>query len=324
MSEIKVSVLCTAYNHEKYIGEALESFVSQEADFHYEILVTDDASTDSTPEIIRSYAEQYPEKIRYFHQEKNLFSQGINIYKEILFPNARGKYISICEGDDYFTDPKKLAKQVSFLEEHPDYSGCVHNSTYHFCDGKREDELLLPMQGSRDVEFSTIIKGMNHAFHTSSILTKKELFLDPPDFYDTAFSFGFTDYAIALWMVMNGKIRFIDEPMSVYRVSSNSDAWSSGVGRNYGKLTGFVKGEIAMMETLLLHLSGREAELTKDEKLRREYELLYLEGKVGEMVRGPYRKLYRAEPLSFKIKTGIKRAFPGLHEKYRKNKGYSD
>lgn len=324
MSDVKVSVLCTAYNHEKYIAEALESFLAQKTDFACEILVTDDASTDATPAIIREYADKYPGRIRYFHQEKNLFSQKINIYKEILFPNARGEYISICEGDDYFSDPTKLQRQADFLDTHPEYAGCTHNTHYHFCGGDRPDELLLPQQEDRDVPFSTIIRGMNHAFHTSSIMTRKSLFLSPPDFYDVAFSYGFTDYAIALWMVMNGKVRFIDIPMSVYRVSSNDTAWSSGVGRNYGKLTGFVSGEIAMMECLLGHLSGEEYSLTEKEKLRREYELLYLEGDVGRLTKPPYRELYLQEPLSFRAKTLVKLAFPKLHGLYRKRKGYQD
>lgn len=324
MKDIKVSILCTAFNHEKYIGQALESFLSQETDFPFEILVTDDASTDATPEIIRRYADENPEKVRYFHQEKNLFSQGINIYREILFPEARGEYISICEGDDFFCAQDKLARQAEFLDSHPGYSGCVHNSWYHFCGSGRPDELLLPEEGSRDIGFSTVIKGMNRSFHTSSIMARRELFHDLPDFYDVAFSHGFTDYAIALWMVMNGRVRFIDEPMSVYRVSSNADAWSSGVGRSYGKLTAFVAGEIAMMEALLPRLSGEEERLTREEKLRREYELLYLEGNVGRMVREPYRALFRAEPLAFKAKTAVKLLFPALHEAYRKRRGYSD
>ena len=323
MDDIKVSVLCTAFNHEKYIAEALDSFLSQNTGFGYEILVTDDASTDSTPSILRQYAEKYPQKIRYFHQEHNLFSQGINIYKEILFPNARGKYISICEGDDYFCSTDKLSVAVEFLDSHDEYSGCVHNSWYHFCDGRRADELLLPEQGDRDVPFETIIKGMNHAFHTSSIVARRELFTNPPDFYDVAFSYGFTDYAIALWMVMNGKIRFIDVPMSVYRVSSNADAWSSGVGRNYGKLTTFVKGEIAMMESLIPHLSDPEASIAADELLRRRYELLYLQGRVDKIVKEPFRKLYLEEPFRFRAVTTVKRLFPGLHSIYRQRRGYN-
>ena len=93
-----VSVLCTAYNHEEYIRDALESIVTQQTDFPFELLVNDDASTDGTAAIIREYAEKYPDIVRPFYQEKNLYSQDIDIYYAVFFPNARGKYVAFCEG----------------------------------------------------------------------------------------------------------------------------------------------------------------------------------------------------------------------------------
>ena len=321
----KVSILCTAFNHEKYIADALESFVTQKTEFPFEVLVTDDASTDSTPEIIAEYASKYPDIIRYFHQESNLFSQGINIYKELLFPNAKGQYISYCEGDDYFCCSDKLQLQADFLDSNPDYSACVHNSYYHYCNSDRQDELLVPYAGDRDVHFDTIIQGLHKSFHTSSFFARREYMLNQPDFYDTAFSYGFTDYAIALWLVLSGKIWFIDKPMSVYRISSNDEAWTSGIGRNYNKRTRFVEGEIAMMEKLIPHLNDSTlVELTEHEKLKRNYELLYLEGRFDDMVKPPYDVIFRNEPLSFRIKIEIKRSFPELHSLYRSRKGYKD
>ena len=321
----KVSILCTAFNHEEYIAEALESFISQKTDFSFEVLVTDDASTDKTSDIISDYASKYPDIIRYFHQSENLFSRGINIYREIMFPNARGEYIAYCEGDDYFCSENKLQLQADFLDANPEYSACVHNSYYHYCNSDRPDELLVPAAGDRDIPFETVIQGLHKSFHTSSFFARREFMLNQPDFYDTAFSYGFTDYAIALWLELCGKIRFIDAPMSVYRLSSNADAWTSGIGRSYGKKTRFVEGEIAMMEKLLPHLEDSHLiELTENEKLKRNYELLYLEGRVEDLVKPPYDKLYKSEPLSFRIKTGIKRCFPGLHNLYRNRKGYGN
>ena len=103
-----VSVLCTAYNHGEYIAQALESFVTQQTDFPFEVLVNDDVSSDNTADIIRQYAGKYPHIIRPFIQEKNLYSQGINIYDHVFYPNVRGKYIALCEGDDFWSDPMKL------------------------------------------------------------------------------------------------------------------------------------------------------------------------------------------------------------------------
>ena len=320
----KVSIYCTAYNHEKYIRDALDGFLAQDTDFPFEVLVTDDASTDGTTAILREYQERYPEVIRFFHQEKNLFSQGINNYEAVMYPNTRGEYVAYCEGDDYWSDPSKLRRQVAFLDAHPEYSACVHNSWYHFCEGNKPDELLLPASGDRDVPFSTIIRGMSFCFHTSSIVGRSDWMCHPPDFQRVAFSYGFTDYAIALWLSLNGKIRFLDTPMSVYRVNSNPTAWTSGRDGAYDKKVAFVTGEIEMMKTLLPHLDAQQRALTEEELLRRNYELLYLTGRVDEMIHPPYDVFYRQEPFSFRLKTTIKRMFPSLHALYRSRQGYKE
>lgn len=320
-----VSVFCTAYNHEPYIAQALESFLAQETDFPIEVIVTDDASTDGTTAIIQQYAEKYPDVIRFFHQETNRFSVGGNLYEEIMYPNARGKYVAYCEGDDYWSDPHKLRRQVDFLETHPDFSACVHNSRYFFCETGQDDMLVVPSVGDHEVPYADIIAGMSHCFHTSSVLGRAKYLCAPPDFQTVAFkTAGFTDYALSLWLRINGGIWFIDEPMSVYRVNSNPESWKSGYDGSYTKKTRFVRGEIAMMETLLPHLSENEEyrSLTEKELLNRKYELLYLEGKVEEMVKPPYDALFQKEPASFRLKTAVKLAFPTLHELYRKRKNY--
>lgn len=319
-----VSVFCTAYNHEPYIAQALDSFLSQKTDFPFEVIVTDDASTDGTTDIIRSYAEKYPDIIRFFHQDQNRFSKGINLYEEIMYPNAHGKYVAYCEGDDFWNDENKLQLQVNFLESHPDYSACVHNSYYCFCNTGESTQLVIPASGDRDVPFSDIISGMSRCFHTSSVLGRAEYLCNPPDFQRIAFeTAGFTDYALSLWLRLNGKIRFIEKPMSVYRVNSNPESWKSGYDFSYRKKTRFVKGEIAMMKALIPHLTDKAIlSQTENELLKREYELLYLEGKVKEMVVPPYRSIYKNEPFLFKIKTTLKLMFPSFHEAYRNRKKY--
>lgn len=124
MNEIMVSVICLAYNHEKYIEECLEGLVKQEVNFKYEVLINDDCSTDETAQIIRRYEEKYPEIIKATYQKQNLYSQGGRIVNDILLPQAKGKYIAKCEGDDYWLDEDKLQTQVDFMEAHPDCSFC--------------------------------------------------------------------------------------------------------------------------------------------------------------------------------------------------------
>lgn len=322
--DIKVSILCTAYQHETYIREALESFVTQQTDFPFEVLVSDDASTDGTAAIIREYAENYPDIVRPFLQEKNLYSQGINLYDALLFPAARGQYLAACEGDDCWTDPTKLQRQVDFLDAHPDYSACVHNTVAHYTDGSMADRVLFEQSGDRDIPFSQVIRGMSHAFHTSSIMARREYIVNPPDFRNVAFSYGFTDYAVGVWLTMNGKVRFLDRPMSLYRIGSNPSAWSSGVDKHYGKLKRFIRGELAMLQAVKPHADAEQNRLVDRVILEREYELLYIEGKVDAMVRPPYDEIHRQMGWGRRISTAVKRALPHLHRWYRKHKGYID
>lgn len=322
----KLTVLCTAFNHEKYAAQALESFVSQVCDFPFQVLVNDDCSTDGTRDIIRQYAEKYPEIIKPIFQEKNLFSEGLAaLYQKAFYSRLDTPYTAFCEADDCWTDVNKLQRQIDWLDAHPDYSACVHNTTLSYCDGSAPDAPLLPAgEGDRDVGFERIIPGMSGAFHTSSILARTEFILDPPDFYYAAADHGFLDYAIALRLSLCGKIRFIDAPMSLYRISSNPAAWSAKLGRHYAKLKEFVCGELAMMEKLLPHLSESQRAAAEKVMCERRYELFDIEGRVEELVKPPYLAIYRAKPLSYRLKTTVKRLCPAFHRWYRKRQGYGD
>ncbi len=114
--DIMVSIVCDAYNHEKYIADALEGFVMQKTNFAFEILVHDDASTDRTAEIIRDYEKRYPNLIKPIYETENLYSKQDGSLERIQFGRVKGKYTAMCEGDDYWTDPLKLQKQFDAME----------------------------------------------------------------------------------------------------------------------------------------------------------------------------------------------------------------
>ena len=116
-----VCICCITYNHASYIKEAIDSFLMQETDFSFEVLVHDDASTDGTTDIILAYAEKYPSIIKPIIQTENQFSKGGLINARLVFPKAKGKYIALCDGDDYWADKTKLQKQVLFLENNSEY-----------------------------------------------------------------------------------------------------------------------------------------------------------------------------------------------------------
>lgn len=122
-----VSICSITYNHAPYIRQCLDGFLMQKTNFKYEIIIHDDASTDGTTEIIKEYAEKYPDLITPIFQSENQYSKGVRgFYARFVYPLAKGKYIALCEGDDYWTDPLKLQKQVDFLEANPEYVMCTH------------------------------------------------------------------------------------------------------------------------------------------------------------------------------------------------------
>ncbi|PTQ99603.1 glycosyltransferase involved in cell wall biosynthesis [Mucilaginibacter yixingensis] len=122
-NNLMLSVCCITYNHEKFIGEALDGFLMQKTNFSFDIVIGDDCSTDGTSDVITTYQEQYPDKIKLIRSSKNI---GAHENMRNVVKACTGKYIALCDGDDYWTDPNKLQKQVDFLEQHPDYVMCCH------------------------------------------------------------------------------------------------------------------------------------------------------------------------------------------------------
>jgi glycosyltransferase involved in cell wall biosynthesis len=116
---VMVSICCITFNHSPYLVKCLDGFLEQTCDFRVEIVIYDDASTDGTADIIREYAARHPTIFRPMLMTDNQYSKGVNPYFAYVFPEARGRYIAICDGDDYWTDPLKLARQVAVLEAEP-------------------------------------------------------------------------------------------------------------------------------------------------------------------------------------------------------------
>ena len=135
-SEIKVSVICCTYNHENYIKDALNGFLMQKTKFPFEVLVNEDASTDNTARILKEYEEKYPQIIKPIYHDVNEYSQGIDIFGN-LAKLAKGKYIAISQGDDYWIDENKLQMQVDFLEGNPEYGMC-YTKTKQFVQNKNK------------------------------------------------------------------------------------------------------------------------------------------------------------------------------------------
>ncbi len=209
-----VSISCITYNHEKYIRDAIEGFLMQKTTFPIEILIHDDASTDGTEEIIREYEVKYPHIIKPLYEVENQWVKGRRGSATFNFPRARGKYIALCEGDDYWTDPLKLQKQVEFLEENLEYSLIFHNSRYiYHTDRNIENVEILNKDYSADeVYIKWTIPTASMVFKASCI--KYEL-LKNSNVYNG-------DLIIVLLAAQNGKLRGMHDEMSVYNIHEAS------------------------------------------------------------------------------------------------------
>lgn len=308
---ILVSIICTAFNHENLIRSALDGFVMQQTDFEYEVLVHDDASTDATAQVIREYAEKYPHRIVPVLQTENQYSKGVRITNDILIPMAKGKYLAFCEGDDFWTDAHKLQRQVDFLESHPGYVACVHNTVVHDCTGKTPDCLHVAQNEEHDLTFGQVIRGMSFAYHTSSLMMRRDMDSNLPDFYNVAVSYGFGDWPRAIWLCLNGKVRFLSGAMSTYRLMSNPHAWSTkdfGVKRRIHNL----EGNVAMLETLKKHLSPDQVAQVEEIITDRKFHILMLQERFDELKQPPYDGIWNKMSMVQKTKIWVKKNFRGL------------
>ena len=205
-----LSIICNTYNHEDFISQAIDSFLMQKTDFPIEIIIHDDCSTDYTQKIIQDYADKNPGLIKTIFQKENQHSQGIKPRKFTL-PHCQGKYIALCEGDDYWTDSNKLQKQVDFLEKNTDYSICFHNAKV-LKNGILVDNFLKTIV----TETTTILDlAKDNYIYTASAVLRNYFSQGLPEYFNSSPA---GDYL--LWMVAaeKGKIKYFDEVMSVYRI----------------------------------------------------------------------------------------------------------
>lgn len=296
----QVSILCPAYNHSRYIRDALDSFLSQKTNFDFEIVINDDCSTDSTKSIIEEFVNKYPDIIVPIYQKENQYSKGVGIIKDILIPKARGKYIAICEGDDYWTDDNKLQLQYNYLESHKECSLCVHNATLVNANKQVIGQVKTSKYNEKINTSDVIINGGDY-IATSSLFARK------PNFIPPYFNIISLDYTWQIFFSSMGDYTYcFQKPMSVYRTGSIG-SWSSLKVRNFEE---YKKREIDLFYT--------------KQRLRKEFNI-YNKNRFTEAIEKAddhdrlqcavciedYRKL-REEP----IKSYIKTLTPKLRLKY--------
>lgn len=214
----KVSVIMITYRHEKYIEEAIMGVFLQKAFFPIEFIIANDCSADHTDEIIKQLVEKAPINIivKYIRHKKNI---GMNANFISATQQATGNYIALCEGDDYWTDPYKLQKQVNFLEANEDYAICFHEVKELVNDNLFLSNLIQ----NKEKQNYTIEDLAEYNFiHTASVLFRNGLLKEFPSWFNKS---PIGDYPLHMLNAKYGKIKYFSEPMAVYRRHENS-IWS--------------------------------------------------------------------------------------------------
>lgn len=314
-----VSINCITYNHEKYIRQALDSFLMQKTNFKYEILIHDDASTDNTAEIIREYCKKYPNVIKPILQKENQQSKGIKkISYKFNHLRAQGKYIAICEGDDYWIDPYKLQKQIDYLESNPECGMCFHAANIVNSDNKIKKN-IRPFTMNKVCSTEDIIIGGGGLCPTQSIVYRKQVFDDAPQFY---FDAPVGDYPLQIITASKQYSYYIDDVMSSYRkVVKSGTSWSSTNKSKESniKLIDQLNDMLKKFNEYSNYMHNDAIELTM---LSNNFNKLILEGKYSEIMDGKYKKYYQSKSVLDKIKINIRCLFPTVYSKlieYRYN-----
>lgn len=235
-----VSINCLVYNHEPYLRECLDGFVMQKTTFPFEAIVHDDASTDRSAEIIREYAEKYPDIIKPIYEKANQYSKYDGSLNRIMDKACTAKYIAFCEGDDFWIDSTKLEKQVNFLENNPEY-GMVHtNCDFIQRDGLRkkirvQEILYSNYEKNKSSYAQAILDNKELLVRTATVLVRRSLLERAKKMDPSVFGGYYLMGDIQNWfgIAIQSKIKYFPYSTSVYRFSYHSATRGQSVKNKY-------------------------------------------------------------------------------------------
>lgn len=217
LSDIKVSVLMLAYNQERYIDEAIRSVVLQQTSFPIELIVADDASTDHTLDRIHYWQRRYPERMVVLPPTENL---GLAANFIRAYSHARGEYVAICEGDDFWTDKRKLQIQADFMDTHPEFAMCFHRVVnFYEADGSKS---LSNGHQKRIVGLSDI--ALCNPITNVSVFYRRKAAGSLPEWMNRVTSY---DFVMHMMCATHGNVYYMKRPMAVYRKLATS-IWTGG------------------------------------------------------------------------------------------------
>jgi glycosyltransferase involved in cell wall biosynthesis len=306
---VLVSINCITYNHEHYIADAIEGFLMQKTNFDFEIIIGEDCSTDNTMKIVQEYKQKYPDKIRVITSDKNV---GANKNALRVHENSRGKYIAICEGDDYWTDPLKLQKQVTYMENNPNCTLCFHSAEIIKANKKLTGKFL----GLLNKENKMYSAGNILSFEfipTASFMYLKRLMDNPPKWYEESIV---GDLPLSLIVSSHGYAYYIDEVMSVYRTGVKGSIMYKWKNENS------VKQNIELHERYIYILYNfndysnyKFSYEVEKAALLRKFEILILEKNMKEVKSLKYKVYFDAIGVRKKVKIYFRYYFPRVYTK---------
>lgn len=311
-----VSICCAAYNHEKYLAQTLDSFLSQQCDFDFEILIHDDVSPDRTADIIRGYEAKYPGVVLPIYQTENQFSKGISIDGTFNFPRARGKYIALCEGDDYWCDPRKLQRQVDYMEAHPSCTFCFTNGYVHDESGEKPDRPFLPYyeqekelfaHGSRAFTLGEIA-GVNFIPTASFLFRTDALRALPPAFHQK--KCPHSDLRMKLFLTAAGYAWYEDVYGCVYRENVSGSAMGLWKKENRERIFRRCESVVEMVSDVDEYsrgAAGAELQKLKDHYL---WVMAHNAPDLKTLVRGDTGRRWRALPLPERLRCALRLMAP--------------
>ena len=291
---IAVSIICNTYNHEKYICRALESFLMQKTNFDFEVLVHDDASTDGTAQIIREYEKKYPDIIFPIYQHENQYSKDVKINHTFQYPRVRGKYIAMCEGDDYWIDSQKLQKQYDAMEKCPEVDICAHGAIL-----LRDDkEVGCVVPSKQKVVFSTaeVINGGGGFVATGSLFYRASLEHEKCPAFREKISF---DYTMQIHGALRGGMLFLPDKMSVYRLATES-SWTVRMRSDSKKRAEHFSTVIEALEQLDRDTNYIYSKIVQEKILGTSFNLNYLEKNYRTLLTKKYKNVLKRQSLKRK------------------------
>lgn len=279
VKQAKVSVCLITFKHEDYIQTCLDSILAQKTNFEFEIIIGEDHSPDRTASIVKAYADKYPDKIKAYIRPVNV---GAKVNFLHCFFDCQGEYIVHIEGDDYWTSPEKLQKQVDFLDCHPEASACFHNAQIIYEDGTgREPSVINPVDQAPWIQSSDLLQEREAWFMaTASVMMRKKLVKTLPEWFFHSKSGDIPLYVI---LAEEGPIGYLPDVMSVYRKNEGGMSYTDSI-----KSATFIHNRIFMYSKINEYTQGKYQHLIQP--ILFEYHLLLT--RITENEHSFFKRLY--------------------------------